>query len=102
MEDAEIGDIIRVSRFFWDSGAENLADPPVWGRVTKTRHNGGGCDFDYLCGGSSEFVDDMVRNNDLDAEGIPAFEGMDVWEVIPEDEVPDEIWAQIVQQALSK
>lgn len=94
----KIGDIIRFDVFRWgDDPEENQSCPPIWGRVCHIdrRPDRDGGEFNHLCGGAPVgFLD----TGSLD--GLCFFSSCDRWEIVPENEVPSEVWAEIAKRAL--
>lgn len=48
---------------------------------------------EYLCGGN-------IPEEDLKYPGLLSITNSDTYEIVPEDQVPDEIWGEIARQAL--
>lgn len=99
----KVGDIIRFDHFVWTSDGDNQADPPIWGRLVTVDEDdvpeeiGPNGNFEYLAGGAPGWLPEGEgAGNDI------AFYSPDRWEIVPEDEVPGEVWAAIAKRELEK
>lgn len=91
MKQPEKGDFLKFTVFKWHELGSNVAEPPLWGRCMS------GDKVFIFCGGNEE----MQRDMDVqDAGGFIFTRTLDVYEIVPEDKVPDEVWAAIAKRAL--
>jgi hypothetical protein len=97
----KIGDITRITE--WDG---DVVEPAGWAIVTENAqyHD----DEPFVCcvigGGptTSPWYDGTWLSRWGDSKGWIPESHMDIWEVVPEDQVPDEVWAMLAKWRLEQ
>ena len=104
MKKPRIGDIVRFTRFHPDGNYEwNAASTPLWGEVVASNASH---DFNvimFYAVGNKNDPRDGDNFEMMHEDGFPIscwVNGHDEWEIVPEDEWPDEICVALAKWRL--